>query len=253
MLIAAVARIMEPGCKADHIVILEGEQGTLKSTALDVMFRPYFSDDLSEFGSKDSRIEMNGVWCLELAELTSMRRADVERVKAFASRRIDRFRPSYGRHVIEAPRQCVLIGTTNGDSYLKDESGARRFWPLRCGRIDIDLLARDRDQLWGEATSLYRAGEPWWLTDLKDIAAARAEQDDRYIGDAWSDVIGAYVRDRDEVTVTEILAEAVGKPKEQWTQVDYNRVVACLRAQRCWVRARGPKPLQRRLYRRSGG
>ena len=85
-----------------------------------------------------------------------MRRADIERVKAFASRSADRYRPSYGRHVITAPRQCICIGTTNSERYLKDETGARRFWPVRCGRIDVAAAARDRDQLWAEALSLYR-------------------------------------------------------------------------------------------------
>ena len=79
-------------------------------------------------------MQMAGVWCVEIAELTGMRRADIERVKAFASRRVDRYRPSYGRHVITAPRQCICIGTTNSERYLKDETGARRFWPIRCGR-----------------------------------------------------------------------------------------------------------------------
>ena len=116
LFLAAVARIMQPGCKADHIPILEGEQGTFKSSLLDAMFSPWFSDDLAELGSKDAQMQMAGVWCIEIAELTGMRRADIERVKAFASRRVDRYRPSYGRHVITAPRQCICIGTTNRSS-----------------------------------------------------------------------------------------------------------------------------------------
>ena len=252
VLVAAVARIMAPGCKADHIPILEGEQGTLKSTTLDAMFSPWFSDDLSELGTKDAQMQMSGVWCLEIAELTSMRKADVERVKAFASRRIDRYRPSYGRYVIEGPRQCVFIVTTNSEGYLKDESGGRRFWPVRCGRIDIDAVKRDRDQLWAEAVALYREGEPWWLTDAVDIAAACAAQDERYASDAWADLIGAYVEDKDEVSVSGILEHAVGKPPEQWTQVDQNRVAAFLKAQRCWRRGRGPRPLRPWVYRRTG-
>jgi Virulence-associated protein E len=154
MLIAGVARIMEPGCKSDHIVILEGKQGTGKSTALRLLFEPFFSDDLSELGTKDAQMQMNGIWCLEIAELTSMRKTEQERVKAFVSRSTDRFRPPYARRLIEAKRQCVLIGTTNSDQYLKDETGAR-FWPVRCGRINLDAIKQDRDQLWAEAVRLY--------------------------------------------------------------------------------------------------
>ena len=165
-LVASVARVMSPGCKADHIPILEGEQGALKSTVLYTLYTaPGSPTTYPRSALKTAKMEMNGVWCLEIAELASMRKAEVERVKAFASRRTDRFRPAYGKRVIEMPRQCVLIGTTNADRYLKDESGARRFWPIRCGFIDIAAVKRDRDQIWAEAVCSYRAGERWWLTD----------------------------------------------------------------------------------------
>ena len=251
LFLAAVARIMQPGCKADHIPILEGEQGTFKSSLLDAIFSPWFSDDLAELGSKDAQMQMAGVWCVEIAELTGMRRADIERVKAFASRRVDRYRPSYGRHVIAAPRQCICIGTTNSERYLKDETGARRFWPVRCGRIDVPPATRDRDQLWAEALSLYQAGEPWWLADSTEVIAARVEQEERYAEDTWTEIIGDYTEGKDEVSVSAILREAIGKPAEQWTQVDQNRVAGCLKAQGGWKRVRlstgNPRPW---VYRR---
>jgi predicted P-loop ATPase len=234
-LVAAVARIFEPGCKADHIPILEGAQGTFKSSVLSVLFSPWFSDDLADLGTKDAQMQMNGVWCLEIAELASMRRADIEKVNAFASRRVDRYRPSYGRHVIKAPRQCIVIGTTNSDQYLKDETGARRFWPIRCGRISLDAAARDRDQLWAEAVALYRDGTPWWLTDAAEIAAAQMEQGTRYAEDAWAADFEAFVADKSTVATAEILTH-LGKPIEHWTQLDQKRVVSCLRVQGCWQR-----------------
>jgi predicted P-loop ATPase len=246
LFLAAVARIMQPGCKADHIPILEGEQGTFKSSLLDAIFSPWFSDDLAELGSKDAQMQMAGVWCVEIAELTGMRRADIERVKAFASRRVDRYRPSYGRHVIAPPRQCICIGTTNSERYLKDETGARRFWPVRCGRIDVAAATRDRDQLWAEALSLYQAGEPWWLADSTEVIAARVEQEERYAEDTWTEIIGDYTEGKDEVSVSAILREAIGKPAEQWTQVNQNRVAGCLKAQGGWKRVRlstrNPRP-----------
>jgi predicted P-loop ATPase len=208
---------------------LDSEAGRGRLSFSDAIFS-WFSDDLAELGSKRCSEWMAGVWCVEIAELTGMRRTDIERVKAFASRRVDRYRPSYGRHVIAAPRQCICIGTTNSERYLKDETGARRFWPVRCGRIDVAAATRDRDQLWAEALSLYQAGEPWWLADSTEVIAARVEQEERYAEDTWTEIIGGYTEGKDEVSVSTILREAIGKPAEQWTQVDQNRVAACLKA-----------------------
>ena len=92
---------------------------------------------------------------------------------------------------------------------------ARRFWPLRCGRIDVAAAARDRDQLWAEALSLYQAGEPWWLADRAEVMAASAEQDERYAEDAWTEIVGAYTEGKDDVSVSAILRDAIGKLTEQ--------------------------------------
>lgn len=248
--LTGVARVMDPGCKADHIPILEGEQGTFKSSVLDTLFSPWFSDDLAELGSKDAQMQMAGTWCVEIAELASMRRAEVEKVKAFASRRIDRYRPSYGRTVLEAPRQCVCVGTTNAERYLKDETGGRRFLPLHCGRIDLTGVKRDRDQLWAEAVGLYRDGAQWWL-DPDELQAARVEQEERFAEDAWADDVAAYVADKDEVSVVAIL-EHLCVPVERRGQVEMNRIAACLKAQRCWKRARTSTPPRKWVYRRVG-
>src|SRR5262249_52673601 len=139
-LISAVARIYEPGCQADHVLILEGPQGQGKSTALRTIGEPFYSDDIAELGTKDASLGTAGVWIVELPELYAMARAEVSKVKSFFSRRTDRFRPPYGRRMVEAHRQCVFAGSVNNDVYLKDETGGRRFWPLQCGRIDLDSL-----------------------------------------------------------------------------------------------------------------
>lgn len=227
--IAAVARIRQPGCKVDHVPILEGPQGALKSTTLRALFHPWFSDDLAELGSKDAQMQSSGVWCLEIAELASMRRAEVERVKAFVSRRVERYRPSYGRYVIEVPRQCIFIGTTNADEYLKDETGSRRFWPFKCGRIDLAAVERDRDQLWAEAAALHQKGASWWLNGNAS-SSALIEQAKRYVDDAWAEDIANYLEDKDVTSVPEILRRVVDKSQEHWTQLDQNRVAACLHA-----------------------
>src|SRR5262249_5279943 len=183
MFIAAVARIMRPGCKADYVPILEGPQDEGKSTAIELLFTPWFSDDLAELGTKDAAMQVRVAWGIEIPELASMQRAEIERIKAFITRKVDRFRPSYGRNVIHVERQSVFIGSTNADTYLKDETGGRRFWPIKCGAIDLAAIKFDRDQLWAEAVALFDAGLPWWLTDKETVALTRHEQDARYIED----------------------------------------------------------------------
>jgi predicted P-loop ATPase len=149
-LIGAVARIRNPGCKVDTVPIIEGRQGLGKSSAARVLFDPWFSDELADLGGKDAAMQTQGMWLIEISELDAMSRSEVSRIKAFISRSTDRFRPPYGSRVIESPRSCVFWGTTNSDAYLKDETGGRRFWPIKAGRINIDALAAARDQLWAE-------------------------------------------------------------------------------------------------------
>ena len=114
-------------------------------------------------------------------------------IKAFMSRTTDRFRPPFGKRVVECPRQCVFSGTVNHTEYLRDETGARRFWPVLCGSIDIDALARDRDQLWAEAKHRYSSGEKWWLDTSALVEIAAEEQAARYQGDPWEEIIGPWL------------------------------------------------------------
>ena len=228
--IAAVARVLCPGCKADHVLILEGEQGTLKSSSVDALFSPWFSDDIAELGTKDSAMQVRCAWGIEIPELASMRRGDTERLKAFVARRTDRFRPSYGRRVIEVDRQSIFIGTTNSDACLSDETGGRRFWPVRCGKIDLAAIKRDRDQLWAEAVALYRAGEPWWLTDRHDIEAARDHQEDRRIQEVWEPIVADYIAKRTSASVEEVLEHAIFLEKSKWSQASRNSVARCFTA-----------------------
>jgi len=171
-LISAVARVYRPGCKADCCLIFEGPQGIKKSTALKTLAGRWFTDELADLGSKDSALQTRAVWVIELSELDTLSRSDVGRIKAFMSRTTDRFRPPYGKRLIESPRQCVFAGTVNHSTYLRDDTGARRFWPVACGRIDIDALARDRDQLWAETKVRFDAGDPWWLDSAELVNEA---------------------------------------------------------------------------------
>lgn len=206
LLIGAVARVMAPGCKLDTLPILEGRQGSGKSTALGILGGAWYTDSKIDIGSKDAYQALRGVWLVELGELAALRRANVESVKAFVSSAVDRYRPSYGRFEVEVPRQCVFVGTTNGSEYLHDETGARRFHPVKTGTINLDALRRDRNQLWAEAVARFDAGEPWHVRgELVRVAAAEAEG--RYATDPWEDIVRAYtaVRATVGVTVAEVL------------------------------------------------
>ena len=246
-LISAVARVMKPGCKVDHMPILEGRQGTQKSKALRTLVGDeWFTDQITDLGTKDSCQDLRGVWVIELSELSAIRPNEVERVKAFISRQVDHYRPSYGRRSVDFKRQGVFIGTTNAHEYLTDDTGNRRFWPVACGVVDIEALARDRDQLWAEAVVAYHAGEQWWLERDELREAARREQELRLIDDPWEATIADWLEhprkqpgpedgERKpilldhtdgyvQVTNAQILEHAIGKPTERQVKADQMRV-----------------------------
>jgi len=252
-MISAVARVFTPGCKADCCLILEGEQGIRKSTALRVLAQPWFTDEIADLGSKDAALQTRGVWVIEIAELDSMARSDVGRIKAFMSRGSDRFRPPYGKRPIDSPRQCVFAGSVNHGTYLRDETGARRFWPVECKAlvIDVDALAEARDQLWAEAAQLYFDGKPWWLDSVELTRDAAEEQADRYENDPWDELIIPWLEGRDSVSIADVLSLCLEKKKDQWTQMDKIRVARCLRALG-WARFRiGRRGSRDWLYRRA--
>jgi predicted P-loop ATPase len=251
-LISAVARVFEPGCKADCCLILEGEQGIRKSTALRVLAQPWFTDEIADLGSKDAALQTRGVWVIEIAELDSMSCSDIGKIKAFMSRMTDRFRPPYGKRPIDSPRQCVFAGSVNHGTYLRDETGGRRFWPVECKAavIDVDTLADVRDQLWAEATSLYFDGKPWWLDSVSLNREAAEEQANRYEGDPWDELILTWARERDSVSIADVLTVCLEKKKDMWTQADRNRVARCLRAHG-WSRFNaGPRQAREWRYKR---
>jgi predicted P-loop ATPase len=275
-MISAVARIMRPGTKVDHMLILEGPQGAKKSTALKVLAGDeWFTDELPEIGSKDAAQQMRGIWIIEIAELDAIGRAEVSRIKAFLTRTVDRYRPPYGRYVVEVPRECVFAGSVNPDSYLRDETGNRRFWPVRCGSIDLDSLRRDRDQLWAEAVVRFRDGAIWWLDDAELMADATEEQDARYQSDAWDALIErwlVYERRRvnrgygyddwieeeaeretpiRDVSVGEVLNQAIGLEPGRWTKSDQMRVGAYLKANGWQRYQRRVRTLREWRYRRA--
>lgn len=238
-LISGIARILDPGqdCKADCVLILEGEQGYQKSTALKTLSAPWFLDDLRQFGSKDAAMKISGRWIVELAELTGMNEITIEACKAFFSQVMDCFRPPYGRRVIDAPRQCIFAASTNKNIFLKDETGDRRYWPVTCGPANIDLLKATRDQLWAEAMTLFEQGHPWWLETPELRALAEEEQRMRFDADPWERSIRSYLRAKAETTPEDILDMHFGFEIEDVSKILRNRVSSILRHLK-WQRVR---------------
>jgi hypothetical protein len=208
MLIAAVRRVRIPGCKFDEMIVIENEeQGTNKSTALNTLaiHEDWFSDDLPLNVSGKEVIErLRGRWIIEAAELSGMRRTDIEHLKAFLSRQTDRARMAYDRAVSEVTRQCIIVGTTNAREYLKDTSGNRRFWPIRVKQFNIAKLRHDRDQLWAEAAAREAAGASIRL-DPELWPKAREEQEQRLTRDPWLDALqSALVEMKGKITSASI-------------------------------------------------
>lgn len=201
LLIAAVRRVRRPGCKFDELVVFESGQGTNKSQALQVLaVQPeWFSDDLPLGLSARETIEaLSGHWIVEASELQGIRKSEIEKIKAFLSRDTDRARTAYARTVTEAPRQCVVIGTTNSEQYLRDLTGNRRFWPVRVERFDLERLTRDRDQLWAEAALREKAGASIRLPEELWPAAA-LEQQERVAENPFAPVLDLVLREKDEL------------------------------------------------------
>lgn len=188
-LTAMVARIEEPGVKFDTVLVLEGRQGCGKSSAVRMLADPWFSDAMINIGDKDAVMAMRLAWVMELGELSSMRKADIDQLKQFISQPVDRIRVPYGRLTESFPRQSIFIGTTNSSEYLKDTTGNRRFWPVRVTQCDFDALKRDRKQLLAEAAVGWALGENLWLDDAAVEKTAMEEQASRVFEDAWVGVL----------------------------------------------------------------
>lgn len=266
MMVAAVARIMNPGCKFDYMLVLVGFEGVRKSSFLNILSKGWFSDSFSTVHGKEAYEQLQGAWLIEVAELSGIRKAEAEAVKHFISKQKDDFRPAYARTVETFKRQCVFFGTTNNLEFLKDPTGNRRFWPILCGvkyaKKDVFThLPEEVDQLWAEAVHLYNTGEKLYLDkDVERIALEQqqkhSEKDermglileylDRKLPDNW-DKLDMYDRRtwlenptnvgtvyRDKVCTAEVWCECLQKSKEDMTRYNTRDVNDILRSLPGW-------------------
>lgn len=236
--LGCVARAMRPGCQLDTMMILEGAQGVRKTTALRTLAGPeWFSCTTIDLRkSPDKYQQLDGVWIYELGEFDAHARAsDQGEIKAYISTREDRYRPSYGRNTITRLRGVAFAGSTNATTYLADETGGRRFHPVLCGAVNVEAIARDRDQLWAEAMVAFTAGENWWLSSELEAVAA-SEVDARYHGDTWEETLPRLLVAHESITTSAALL-LLGVETAKQGRADSMRVGAALR-RIGWVRQR---------------
>jgi predicted P-loop ATPase len=252
-LVGMVARAYKPGCKSDHMLILEGRQRAMKSSVCSVLGGDWYGNHLPDLSGDDVRVSMylRGKWLIEIPEMSSMGNAAIQRIKAFTTTETEVYVPKYGHNVVDEARTCLFIGTTNEHCYLKDATGGRRSWPVKTEevrKINLEKLREDRDQLFAEAVALFKNDFQWWLDGEFETKYAELEQKERFEEDVWTDPIVTWLDTgvpavnslrqpvdhvpnehmKIKVTVGEVLSEALNKRADTHSKIDSNRVVHVL-------------------------
>lgn len=247
-----IKRVMEPGCKFDYCLVLEGGQGKGKSTAARILSWQWFGDTDLDLSNKDALLSLPGHWIYEIAEMGSLMKAEERKQKSFLSRQEDEYRPPYGKRLIKVPRQSVFIGTTNEEEYLKDATGARRFWPVMCGGdLNLDGLRGAIEQLFAEALADYHARERCWPTAEEQDAFFTPEQAKRGMPEPFAELLNKWVADRQKpFSMSDAAVDCLKLTPDKLTPALVTRIGIALRDLKC-VRKEdrlAKDPGQRRMY-----
>ena len=233
-LIGLVARGIKPGCKFDEMLVLKGRQGTYKSTSLRALAGKYFAETNAALDNKDFMMELAGTWIVEFDELDQFRKAESTLIKKKLSQQSDRYRPSYAPHIIDVPRTCVFVGTTNADEFSQDSTGNRRFWPVDVVKADLDYIISNREQLLAEAVALFKSGVQWHEVPTELLEA----QDRIRESDPWEEIIDHALDNknelwlgqlRKEITTSNIAQFILNIQLDRYDQRAARRIGKCLR------------------------
>lgn len=229
--VAQVARIMQPGCKFDNMIILEGNQGTFKSSMLKALIgEKWFTEPQAGLDNKDFEGSLLGKIIVEFGELDQFRKAENTLIKKKLSCSVDSFRLPYGKRVEDVPRTCIFVGTTNKDDYLHDETGGRRFWPIKTSTIDLEYVKENRNQLYAEAVEMYKEGFEYFSVPDR----AKEEQEARRSVHPWEDIIGEYLKDKmhstAHLTTAEIWELALGGDNSRLDQRSSNQIAKAMKS-----------------------
>jgi predicted P-loop ATPase len=253
-LIAMAARIYNPGCKADYMLVLEGAQGDEKSEVCATLGGEYFSNHLPRLDADEIRVSahLRGKWLIEIAELSAFSKADASLLKSFLTRQVEQFTPKYARAEVTEPRQCLFIATTNDDTYLKDDTGGRRFWPIKCGNVDLDRLRAIRSQLFAEAVVAYHKPTQWWPNREFERRHIAPQQASRLIVDEWEQAVRYWLVGQTRVSLLSVAELALDLPKARFGPAEQRRLASVMRlcgwklvrteTARVWEPLRSPTP-----------
>lgn len=221
-----VRRMMEPGCKMDYMLILEGAQGIGKSAVPRILAQDeYFGEaQFNDLASSDVSIFIRNKWIVEFGELHALRKAEINELKMWLAKQVEDYRPKYGRENIFEPRQCIFVGTSNNSEYLNDSSGGRRFWPVHCSTpIDTDGLKASRDQILAEAVDAWLRDEPNHPTREFELEHFAPQQEERQTGDIWSEILLPFLARHNKVTYENLFGQ-LRIDRKDWNNFNRGRI-----------------------------
>jgi hypothetical protein len=205
-LVSMAARAYRPGCQADHMPVLEGKMGKGKSSALAILGGKWYKAAPQAFGSKEFLEVIQGAWLVEIPDMVGFGKREHSQIISAITTRTDSYRAAYARHATQHPRACIFAATSENDEYLQEARGIRRYWPVRCGDINLELLASMREQLLAEAVFAFKAGALWH--EMPELET-RAEQVSRVYQHPWTDAIVQYAEAVGEFTSADALRSAI--------------------------------------------